>query len=127
MITFEDALPFITLLVGGLIGNRLAIGRDRRKDFNDVANPLFECLEKQRICAKSGEFPDSAHDTNQETFIALIRKSPWHKQKGLAKAIEGYLQAKQSCSNWNNRRYEFSKPEVLISAIEKLQGYVPHK
>lgn len=127
MISFESALPFITLLIGAFIGNRLAIGRDHRKDFNDVANPLFENLEKQRMCAKSGNFPNSANDTNQATFIALIRKSSWYNKRGLAKAIDSYLQAKKSCGNWNNGRYEFNNPDVLISAIEKLQRYAPHK
>ena len=38
----------ITLLLGFLIGNRLAIGRDRRKEFNEVADPLAKILTEER-------------------------------------------------------------------------------
>jgi len=127
MITFENALPFITLLVGGFIGNRLALGRDRRADFNEVANPLFEALEKQRLCAESGSFPGSANQTTKETFILLIRKTPKIKRSGLNEAIDAYLSAKGNCGEYNKGHYSFSKPEVLIEAIKKVQSYLPHK
>lgn len=127
MITFESALPFITLLVGGFIGNRLALGRDRRSDFNEVANPLFESLEKQRLCAESGSFPNSANQTTKETFILLIRKTSKFKRSGLNKAVDGYLLAKKNCGEYDKGHYSFSKPEVLIGAIKKVQSYLPHK
>ena len=127
MISFDNALPFITLLIGGFTANRLQLGLARRKDFNAVSNPLFENLEKQRLCAISGDFPNAANSTTQETFIALVRKSPWYKKAGLKHAIENYLQAKEGCGNWNNGRYHFCNPDLLIKAIENIQHYVPYK
>ena len=33
-------INFVTFLVGLLVGNRLAIGRDKRKEFNEAAQPI---------------------------------------------------------------------------------------
>jgi hypothetical protein len=127
MITFGDAFPLITLLIGGFIGNRLALDRRKRADFNEVANPLFETLEQQRICAESGNFPSSANQTTKETFILVIRKTPKIKRAGLNKAIEAYVTAKRNCGEYHKGHYSFSRPEVLIEAIKNIQLYLPHK
>jgi len=127
MLTLENLLPFLTLLIGGFIGNRLAIGRDRRKDFNDIANPLFETLEKQRLCAELGTYPASANGIEKESFIPILRKISKLKYKSLEKSIDEYILAKNSCGEYVEGYYIFNKPQVLIQSIKKLQSYLPHK
>ncbi len=113
--------------IGGFIGNRLALGRDRKKDFNEIANPLFEILEKQRLAAESGDFPVSANQIGRESFILLLRNTPKLKRKRLERAIENYIKDKSSCGEWVEGYYQFSRPQILIQAIRKLQLYLPHK
>lgn len=40
-------LNIITFLVGLLLGNRLAIGRDKRKEFNEAAKPIRTWLLRE--------------------------------------------------------------------------------
>lgn len=97
MLEIKYVIPFITLLIGGLIGNWLALGRDKRKEFNEAASPLFETLEIQRSVALSGSFPVSANETDKTTFIQIKRKITFCKRKGFEKAIDKYVQAKNEC------------------------------
>ncbi|HAV1324440.1 TPA: hypothetical protein L3N00_000780 [Vibrio parahaemolyticus] len=36
---------FVGMLVGGLIGHRLALGRDKRKEYNEVVRPLKDRID----------------------------------------------------------------------------------
>lgn len=47
----ELAAGIAGILIGGLVGNRLAIGRDRRKEYNEIADALHERLENQALIA----------------------------------------------------------------------------
>lgn len=42
------------LLLGGLIVHRLALGRDKRKEFNDLAAPIYERLIQAEEQAQNG-------------------------------------------------------------------------
>ena len=120
-------IPFITLFIGGLIGNRLALGRDRRKEYNEVADPIYELLEKQRLLALAGKYPQSMNNTNEATFIEIKRHIPAYKAKGLSLAIQTYMSAPEKSGYWETGRFYFNKPEITVAAIESLQKYVPRK
>lgn len=120
-------IPFFTLLIGALIGNWLAIGRDRRKDFNKIANPLFERLEKQRLTAISGKYPSDLNHINSSTFIQLERQMSKLKLASLKKSVESYLYVKSNCGSYSEGRYYFDNPTILLKAISDLQKFMPHK
>ena len=128
MLEIKYVIPFITLFIGGLIGNWLALSRDKRKEFNEAASLLFETLEIQKSVALSGSFPATANETDKTTFIQIKRKITFCKRKGFEKAIDKYVQAKNECGHRNNHgEYIFDKPEILLAAIEDIQKYLPHK
>ncbi|WKE65507.1 hypothetical protein PVT67_17850 [Gallaecimonas kandeliae] len=115
-------------LIGLFFGNRLALGREKRKEFNEIALPIFEVLEKQRISAKSGSFPNSANSFGENSLIGLKQHISSSKYKRLDISLANYVQAKKSCGTFNSvGDYDFNKPDVLISAIEDLQKYVRRK
>jgi hypothetical protein len=56
------------VLVGGYIGHRLALGRDKRKEHNSVVLPL-----KQKVLAYIDEFKQSGHINFNESEIKTLR------------------------------------------------------
>lgn len=112
------------VLVGGLIGNRFAIGRDKRREFNELADPLFERLETQRIQVSGGSFPSDANSLDEYSFIALRRKLSWIRKRGLDRTLREYEHAKQNCGYFESGLYKFNNPIPLLNAIKKLQRYV---
>lgn len=115
------------VLIGGVIGHRLALGRDKRKEFNETSDSLFERLEKQRLLAEKGAFPDDANNLDNASFIDLKRKVPCYKKQRLNGAVDRYMDAKQICGQFEKGRYNFSNPDILIEAISGLQKLLPHK
>lgn len=127
MIELKYVVPLLTLLIGGLIGNRLALGRDKRKEFNELSGPLYENLENQKSSALKKRFPTTANEMNASSFIQIKRRLPKRRAKGLDEAISKYIEAKDSCGEWEKGKYALTKPELLIDAIENLQSYLPQK
>ncbi|WP_286822744.1 MULTISPECIES: hypothetical protein [unclassified Idiomarina] len=68
MIEIKYVIPFLTLFLGGLIGNRLAIGRDKRKEYNAVVLPL-----KQKVLTYIDQLKVSKHISFGETEIKSLR------------------------------------------------------
>ncbi|REG82161.1 hypothetical protein [Marinomonas pollencensis] len=123
----ELATGIVGILVGGLVGNRLAIGRDRRKEYNEIVDALHERLESQALIAQKGQFPNDAHSLDNASFIPLRRKLSNRQNKKLDVAIEGYAAAKQQCGYFETGLYHFNKAEILIAAIRKLQTFVKQR
>lgn len=94
MFSYESLLfGLITALIGYIIGNRLAIGRDRRKEFNDLINPIRTDLLSIKI------FPANNLRGMWIITLSLIReKLPVWKRKGFDRAIEAYKQSKSEYS-----------------------------
>lgn len=120
----ELVAGIVGILIGGLVGNRLAMGRDRRKEYNEIANELYERLENQALIAKNGHFPNDANGLDNASFIAWRRKLSDRQNKRLDIAIKEYAAAKQQCGFFETGFYQFNKAEILIEAIRKLQTFV---
>lgn len=123
----ELAAGIVGILIGGLVGNRLAIGRDRRREYNEIADALHERLEIQALIAQKGQFPNDANGLDNASFIPLRRKLSNRQNKKLDVAIEGYLAAIQQCGYFENGLYQFNKPGILIEAIRNLQSFVEQR
>ena len=120
----ELAAGIVGILIGVLVGNRLAIGRDRRKEYNEIADALHERLENQVLIAQNGHFPNDANGLDNASFIPLRRKLSGRQNKKLDMAIAEYAAAKQQCGHFESGVYQFNDPESLIQAIRKLQMFV---
>jgi hypothetical protein len=68
VVEFNFVVPFLTLLLGGFIGNRLALGRDKRKEHNEVVLPL-----KQTVLTYIDELKQSGHLNFNESEIKTLR------------------------------------------------------
>lgn len=123
----ELLFGLLGIFVGGFLGNRFALGRDKRKEFNEISDSLFKRLEQQREIIRKGAFPHDANELDWSSFIDLARRVPFYKRRKLSKAVEHYIQAKQNCGHFENGRYILSKPEVMLKAISTLQKFLPHK
>ena len=76
-------------LIGFLIGNRFALDRDKRKEFNNLIEPLRHNL----IGVKN--HPNSKIQGSWMITVALIReKLPIWKRKGFDKAVKNYNMSK---------------------------------
>jgi hypothetical protein len=85
MISFLDALTFakdypavlslVTFVVGLSVGNRQAIGRDKRKEFNDTTEDAFVALTAQIRALDEGGVRDSVGDLLLvESYIPLYKR-----------------------------------------------------
>jgi hypothetical protein len=121
------AIELLTFFVGLFIGNRLALGNERRKEFNDAASTIYRSLEIQRRTLEKGDFPANAEAMDNDAFIDIQRKLPAFKRHLFTQAINNYVLAKASCGSHVEGEYILDRPEILISAIERLQTFLSHK
>ena len=68
VVEINYVIPFLTLILGGLIGHRLALGRDKRKEHNVVVLPL-----KQKVLAYIDLLKESQHLGFSENEIKTLR------------------------------------------------------
>ena len=91
MFSTETAAAFslISALVRYLVGNRLAIDRDKRREFNDLINPI----RRELLGVKN--YPASNLTGTWGITLSLIsEKLPFWKRKAFNHAIESYKNSK---------------------------------
>jgi hypothetical protein len=77
-------------VLGFFLGHRFSIGRDKRKEFNDCADPLFRQLEQERISPSPFKHPTA-------TDFALLRRHLGRgERKNFDRAVTAYFKAKQA-------------------------------
>ena len=116
----------VLIFLGGLfIGNRLTLANERRKEFNEVAEPLFKSLELQRRTLEEGSFPINVLSEND--FIEAQRRIKFNQRRGFTTKINEYVLAQNQCGEYREGIYKLENPEILISRIEELTKYLSHK
>jgi hypothetical protein len=71
----SPAFPLVTLLLGFLVGHRLAVGRDQIHNFNRAAEKLREAFQPLLIIVNPHQYA-----LNEELFKILERDFDRHKQ-----------------------------------------------
>lgn len=109
----------LTFLAGLLLGNRMAIGRDRRKEFNVVALSIRSWLIEE---AKKPD-PYSKRPSNIEIDI-FTSYLPICKRKGFRKAYSQQEEERKRLVTTDNYGQTFYKDEKpIIMAVNKCLPY----
>ena len=117
-LTESIALTSIGVLIGYLVGNRLAIDRDRRREYNNLIEPIRITLLNAR------NHPTS--NFKEPIYILVREKLPFWKRKGFDRAVENYKKSKSD----DNRDpdgmggFSYKDTESIVHAINDLLGYV---
>ncbi len=114
----SPAFPLVTLLLGFLIGNRLAIGRDRRKEFNEAA-AKFRSAFKDELLALNPALSRNSVDTAEllETAFDKHRMAVFDFSPFLpSKSIKGFDEA------WHEYYRYDNAPEGIIHGLAKYSG-----
>jgi hypothetical protein len=87
----SPAFPIFTGLIGFLLGHYLAIGRDRRKELNELIKPVRIMLWFIR------DYPFSNAMQPSNIDYRLIReKLPFWKRRGFDRAVKSFEQSKSA-------------------------------
>lgn len=117
-------ISLFTFFLGLFLGHRLALGRDRRKEFNDIAQPIRAVLLKER------ENPTPYARGPSEIEADLLESAmPFWKRGGFSKALAAYRNAKKknivqeamygTCS--------FANTDEIIQHIDYVLHYTTRK
>ena len=131
--TMLEKIAFLLLggLFGAIIGNWLALGRDRRKEFNAAAETIYLALEKEKYGC-NGTPSHTIEGPSKDDLLRFKRHVSWLRQRGFQKALAQYNRAKFDALEPNKIVYTSSdvfyhKPELVIVAIDRLLRYTKRK
>jgi len=119
-------INIIVLIAGILIGNWLAIGRDKRKEFNQIADKVHLALKRESENLRSNG-PKYNGPTNDQLEL-LKRRTVFYKKKGLNNAIKNYKETKSE--NWETNGFgdvTIKNPILIKKSILALKNYVKPK
>jgi hypothetical protein len=115
---------FVWGLVGFLIGNRFALNRDKRKEFNNLIEPLRHDL----IGVKN--HPNSGIKGGWMITVALIReKLPIWKRKGFDEAVENFNKSKgdENIERDNMGGFTYKDTARIVDAANDFLRYLKPK
>jgi hypothetical protein len=103
----------ILLSLGGLFfRNRLALGRDKRKEFNEVATPIYEKLrEQERILLEKNSFSDGP---NIADFDNLERHLHFWEKPFFRKTLSRYNKHQDE-----NRYFQIRKADLFVGDMDQ--------
>lgn len=101
-------INFLTFLLGLLLGNWLAIGRDRRREFNEAAQPLREWLLSE-IDSPSA-YRERPSPIEIDTFVSCLS---WWRRGRFRAALERQDQVRRAAekqSSYGEVQYSDDSP-----------------
>ena len=116
----------ITFLLGLLIGNWMAIGRDRRREFNETATPLYKKLISYLDKEGYKELPPIE---DIEHAIEYMRGLKRHRYKALMVELKEELALERQATSWDQKNqkivvktsYQPKKNEIIKSIVKLLR------
>jgi len=117
-------ISFLTFLLGLLLGNWLAIGRDKRKEFNDAVAPVRSWLLSERD--ELSPYNKSPSRNEMDLFVHYLR--PWQRSR-FRRSLERYRAACQAAmyqDGVGQAFYRTDSPE-LHQELVRLLKYVDRR
>lgn len=115
---YSPLLSLFTFLAGLYFGNKQAIGRDRRKEFNEIAEPIIENCSEIQKCLERQTFT-SEYQLPASNIEKLKRRLSDRKIKKLERLLDKYRLALQ-------RIRESPEPAIHFSMSEAEKAEVRH-
>jgi len=121
----DNIVAVLIFLFGIILGNRLTVWNDRRKELNAVSEPIFKKIHDQLLIVKNGTYSEGA--VSDADYENLKMHLPWYERRKFCGALEQYQAAKESCGEWIDGRYNFHSPHILQNALERIQEFTKRK
>lgn len=123
---YPAILSLVTFFIGLYVGNKQAIGRDRRKEFNDLSEAAFISLNKQIAQLSAGLPGECAND-----FLLIHNYIPFYKRWLFRRHIERYERAQQNLSTYQVKTgtvtFDREKMTQLSSSAKALLAYLKRR
>lgn len=123
---YPAVLGLVTFLIGLYFGNKQAIRRDRRKEFNEVSEDAFVALNKQIEQIKYGLPGQSVSD-----FLLLYNYVPFYKRWLFRRHVKRYKNAQQGLSAYHvesgTAAFNQQKMDQLNSSAKALLCYLTRR
>lgn len=125
---YSPFINIITFSAGLVLGNKYAIGRDRRKEFNDAAMPIRRKLQSQIRSLNERNDPQISNRVTLSEIDQLIDVSHKWKKNSILTASSVYQEALADCGGVDDDGfYVCHSPEKLTIASEKLINFTKRK
>lgn len=113
---YAAVLSLLTFLMGLLLGNWLAVTRDRRKEFIEVAQRVRQNL----LAERSKKSPYSSRMTEVDVDL-LDRMFYWRLTRHrFRKAIARYQAAHQDTEQDASGQVHYRNPNMIVAAIDDI-------
>jgi hypothetical protein len=108
-------IPFLTFLLGLLLGHRFALFRDKRKELNELVGPV-----RRELSAEAERPSPMRAGIRGDDVDAIAARLHWINRRRFLKACESYWQAKQQTEKDALGQPFHDDPESIRQAVQVL-------
>lgn len=125
----EIASGLVGVLAGGLVGHRLAIGRDKRKEQNDVREPIWAALsksvsDKNASHIKLNAFPKTAVI---QAYRARVSDREYKRFDALFSDLRQFIEQYGISDGFGGRIIPPNQHDDFHRKLRKLQKHTRHR